>query len=75
MSLFVNHGMIGVRSNDLPEAAAALKVLLLLMFGEAEFGVEHVLRTCKMAERHCGGAAHFCSTFRFRGLVWLFFRC
>ncbi len=29
--------------DELPEVAASLMVMLLLLFGEAEFGVEHVL--------------------------------
>lgn len=44
--------------NGFPEVAAALKVVLLLLFGEVEFGIEHVLWTYERAERRGEGIAH-----------------
>ncbi len=43
MSFLENRGGLGVGTDELPKAGAPLVVMLLLLFGEAEFGVEHVL--------------------------------
>lgn len=61
----------GICVNGVPEAAAALKIVLLLLFGEAEFGIECVLWTCEGAERCCEGSAHL---ERVSGL-WIPFGC
>ena len=71
MSLLRNYAVLGICSNGFPEAAAALEVMLLLLFGEAEFGIEHVLWTYEGAERRGEGVVHFeCGFF-----WWGFFRC
>lgn len=44
--------------NDFPEAAAALEVMLMLLVGEPEFGIEHVLWTYEGAERRGEGIGH-----------------
>ena len=68
MSLLKIHGFLGVRSNGFPEAAAALEILLLLLFREAQSGVEHVLWVYEMAERRGGeGGAHF----EFASFTWV----
>ena len=58
MSFLVNGGGLGVGTDELPEVAAALVVMLLLLFGEAEFGVEHVVGVYETAEGRGKCRAH-----------------
>ncbi len=51
VSFLEKNGLLRVCANGFPEASAALEVLLLLVLGEAEFGVEHVVGAYEMAER------------------------
>ncbi len=75
MGFLEKEGLLGVCADGFPEAGAALEVMLLLVLGEAEFGVEHVLGADEMAERRDGGGAHFESSVRSRGFVWLLRGC
>ena len=59
MSILEHCGFFGVCPNGFPEAAAVLMMVLLLLLGEAEFGVEHVLWAHEMAERRGEGCVHF----------------
>ena len=68
MSVFEGCGFFGVCPNGFPEAAAVLMMVLLLLLGEAEFGVEHVLWAHEMAERRGEGCVHFGFN-RFYGLL------